>query len=151
MKSALQTNPILVDTTAYFWIALAFAILISVIETPLLILNFAPAIVVFAAGWVIICGYTFYRVWWLHTHTLITTNCGFAQLLAGMFILSASAVLLYLAVQTSNDPEYSGNFVWRIKGAFAGNGLVAIDAATLAIFATVVAAHVGRIFDWFRR
>jgi hypothetical protein len=51
---------------------------------------------------------------------------------------------------TSYSPA-SDNITWRIKGAFAGNGLVALDAATLAIFGTVVVEQIRTILSWLKR
>jgi hypothetical protein len=145
-----DNSPILTNTTMYLWIALAFAILVTVIEIPLLMLNVVPTALVFAVGWMIICWYTFYRVWRLNAHTLVVNDFDFAKLVAGVFILGASGVLLHLGIQTSYDAEYD-NIVWRIKGAFAGNALVALDAATLAVIGTFVAAQINRTLNWLRR
>jgi hypothetical protein len=144
-----ENNPILTNTTMYLWIALAFAILVTVIEIPLLMLNVVPTALVFAVGWIIICGYTFYRVWRLNAHTLVVNDFGFAKLVAGAFIIGGSSVLLYLAIQTSYDAEYD-NLVWRIKGAFAGNALVALDAATLAVIGAFAAEQISRVVSWLR-
>jgi hypothetical protein len=144
-----ENNPILTNTTTHLWIALAFAILVSVIEIPLLILNVVPTALVFAAGWIIICGYTFYRVWRLNAQTLVVNEFGFAKLVAGAFIIGGSIVRLYLGIQTSYDAEYD-NIVWRIKGAFAGNALVALDAATLAVIGAFAAEQINRVVSWLK-
>jgi hypothetical protein len=132
-----DNGPILANTSTYFWIALAFGIGLAVVEVPIVLLEIMPTAYVFVAGWIIICGYTFYRVWQLNTHSLIVSDFGIAKLLASVFIIGLSSVLLYLGIQTSYNPAYE-NAAWRIKGVFAGNLLVALDAATLAIFGTFV-------------
>jgi len=143
-------KPILTDSAMYLWIALAFAGVVAVVEIPLLFLNVVPTAFVFIAGWIIICGYTFYRVWQLNAHTLVVNDFGFAKLVASAFILGLSSVLLYLGIQTSYDAAYN-NIAWRIKGAFAGNALVALDAATLATIGTFAVEQIRRILSWFKR
>jgi hypothetical protein len=143
-------KPILTNTTTYLWIALAFGVLVAVVEIPFLVLNVVPTAFVFVAGWIIICAYTFYRVWQLNTHTLVVNDFGLAKLVAGAFIIGLSSVLLYLGIQTSYNAAYD-NIAWRIKGAFAGNALVALDAATLAIVGTSAVEQIRRILSWFQR
>jgi len=143
-------KPILTNTTMYLWIALAFAIVVAVVEIPILSLNVMPTALVFIAGWLVICGYTFYRVWQLNAHTLIVNDFGFAKLVASAFIIGLSSVLLYLGIQTSYSAAYD-NIAWRIKGAFAGNALVALDAATLAIIGAFAVEQIRRILGWFKR
>ena len=143
-------NPILVNTTMYLWIALTFAIGVAFVEIPILFFNVLPTAFVFVAGWALICGYAIYRVWRLNTHSLVVNDVGLAKLIAGIFIIGLSGVLLYLGVMTSYSPA-SDNITWRIKGAFAGNAVVALGAATLGIFGTFVVEQIRTILIWLKR
>jgi hypothetical protein len=143
-------KPILANTTMYLWIALAFAIVVALAEIPILFFDVIPAAFVFVGGWVLICGYTFYRVWRLNTQSLVVNDVSLAKLTAGIFIIGLSSVLLYLGVMTSYRPA-SDNFTWRIKGAFAGNAVMALGAATLAVFGTFVVEQIRALLIWLKR
>ena len=143
-------KPILANTTMYLWIALTFGIGIALAEIPILFFNVIPTAFVFVAGWVLICGYTFYRVWRLNTDSIVVNDVGIAKLIAGIFVIGLSGVLLYLGVITSYGPS-ADNITWRIKGAFAGNALVALSAATLAIFGTFIVEKIRAISIWVKR
>jgi hypothetical protein len=139
-------EPILADSSTYLWISLRIGVLVAVAEVPILFFNVIPVAHVFIGGWVLILGYTFYRVWRLHTRSLVVNDVGLAKLIAGLFVLGLSIVLLYLGINTSYGPA-SDDIIWRIKGAFAGNGLVALSAATLGIFGGFVAEQVRTVFS----
>lgn len=143
-------KPILANTTMYLWIALTFAIGVALAEIPILFFNLIPAAFVFVGGWILICGYTFYRVWLLNTQSLVVNDVSLAKLIAGIFVVGLSGVLLYLGVMTSYSPA-SDNITWRIKGAFAGNALVALGAATLALFGTFVVEQIRAVSIWLKR
>jgi hypothetical protein len=140
-------KPILIDTLIYLWMALRVGVWVAFAEIPILFLNVIPAALVFVGGWVLICGYTFYRVWRLNTQSLVVNDFGLAKLIAGLFIMGLSVVLLDVGITTSYGPA-SNDIAWRIKGAFAGNGLVALDAATLAIFGTFAAEKIRTVLSW---
>jgi hypothetical protein len=134
----------------YLWIALRFAIMVALVEIPILFFNVIPTSFVFIGGWILISGYTFRRIWQLNTQSLVVNDIGLAKLIAGIFLIGLTSVLLYLGVMTSYRPA-SDNMIWRIKGAFAGNGLVALDAATLAIFGTFIVEQILTMLSWLKR
>jgi hypothetical protein len=134
----------------YLWMALKFAIVVALVEIPILFFNVITPAFVFIGGWILISGCTFYRVWQLNAQSLVVNDVGLTKLIAGIFLIGLTSVLLYLGVMTSYSPA-SDNITWRIKGAFAGNGLVALDAATLAIFGTFVVEQIRTILSWLKR
>lgn len=155
---AARQMPVVTDDRSPVWIALTFAIGVALVQIPILFLNVIPTAFVFVGGWILICGYTFYRAWQLNTQSFVVNDVGLAKriavglikLSAGVFILGLSGTLLYLGVIASYSPA-SDNITWRIKGAFAGNGFVALDAATLCLFGTFAVEKIRTLLSWFKR
>jgi|EndMetStandDraft_4_1072995.scaffolds.fasta_scaffold465648_1 hypothetical protein len=146
MLAMTDEKPMLVNTMTYLQIALQLAILVALVEIPILYLNVIPAAFVFIGGWILISGYTFYRVWQLSTQSLVVNDMNFAKVIGCVFIIGLMTTLLYLGIATSYKPA-SDNIAWRIKGAFAGNFAVALDSATLAVFATFVVEQVRTLLN----
>ncbi|MBR0896867.1 hypothetical protein JQ616_18050 [Bradyrhizobium tropiciagri] len=135
-------EPVLSDVSAYLWIALRIAVLIAVAEIPILALNVIPPVIVFIAGWVVICSYTFYRVWRLNTQSLVVSDAGFAKLIACAFLAWLSVVFLLDVVIANSLTPASEDVIWRVKGAFVSNALVAVDAGALSVLGGIVVEKV---------
>lgn len=147
-------EPVLADASAYLWIALRIGVLVAVAEIPILAWNLIPPALVFIGGWAVICGYTFYRIWRLNTRSLVVTDIGLTKLLAKLlacaFLAWLSAVfLLDVVIANSHDPA-SDDVIWRIKGAFVSNALVAVDAGALGILAGIVVEISRTILNWLK-
>jgi hypothetical protein len=143
-------KPLLASSTMYLPIALKCAIVVAVFEFPIFLIEAIAAHFVLIGGWILILGYTLYRVWQLSAQSLLANEINFVKLVACIFLVGLTSAVMYVTVMTSLDPT-TNNPTWQIKAAFISNPFVAFGVATFAMLATFVIEQVRAILDRLKR
>jgi len=97
----------------------------------------------------LILAYTGYWVWKLNTQTLLANEVNAAKLVACLFAIGLTGVLLYVTLMASYNPD-TNNATWRIEAAFISNPFAALNVASLAIFGTFVADQICGVVVWLK-
>lgn len=139
----VSQKQILATSSIYLPIALKFAIVIGLIETPILFYEVVSYKIVLPTGWFLVFFYTIFRTWQLHTNYLFSDDVGLLKLIGGVVLIGLTSAALFGASVAMNSP-LANDPVWLIKAAFICNPIAAVNAAAVA---TVGAALVKRAID----
>jgi hypothetical protein len=139
-------RPLLANSTLYLPIALKCAVAVAVMECPIFLIEVVAAHFVLVGGWMLLFGYTLYRVWQLNARSLLANEVNFVKLVACLFLVGLTSVVLYVAVMASFNPATS-NPTWQIKAAFISNPFAAFGVATFSMLATFVIEQVRSVLS----
>jgi hypothetical protein len=141
--------PLITNSTIYLPIALKCSLVVALLEAPLFLFDMVAVQFVFIGGWMLILAYTGYWVWKLNTQTLLANEVNAAKLVACLFAIGLTGVLLYVTLMASYNPD-TNNATWRIEAAFISNPFAALNVASLAIFGTFVADQICAVVVWLK-
>jgi hypothetical protein len=112
-------------------VALKIAIIISIIEAPILFISTASAPLLFPAGWIVMSVWIFYRVWRLNAENLLGNDLDLFKLIAGIALIALVGVVMYVTYMSLFSPA-ADDALTLIKFAFIANPFVALGAAVIA-------------------
>lgn len=123
----------------YLNVAFNFAVVISIIEAPILFISKASAPIVFPAGWVIIATCLFYRVWRLNAEGALSNDLDVFKFVAGPTLIGMAGVAMYFAYTSLSSPA-ADDALTLIKFEFIANLIAAFGAAAIATLGMVLSA-----------
>jgi hypothetical protein len=121
----------------YLNIALGAAIVVSIIELPVVLIGGFSAPDVFAAGLIAIVGYTFYWAW-RSSDRLLNIDFDAFNLAGGAGTLILSGLMLYVAFGGWQNLVLNASGPDLIKGIWACNGFGAFAASVIAFFGLTI-------------
>jgi hypothetical protein len=120
----------------YLRVALGTAIVISIVEVPVVLIENSALPFVLLAGWIVLMAHTFYRAWKLNSQRLLSNNFDIFNLVGGLALIGICSSLIYSAFERlqsgAANTDVSGLFL--IKAIVVWNLFTAIDATAIAIF-----------------
>jgi hypothetical protein len=115
----------------YLNVALNFAVVVSIIEAPILFISTASAPIVFPAGWIVIATCLFYRVWRLNAESVLSNDLDVFKFVAGPAVIGIAGVAMYFAYMSLFSPA-ADDALTLIKYEFIANPFAALGAAAMA-------------------
>jgi hypothetical protein len=112
--------------------ALNVAVVISIIEAPILFIDKTSAPIVFPAGWLVIAVWFFYAVWRLNAEKPLNNDLDVFKLVAGPFLVFIVGVAMYFAYTFLFSPA-AEDVLSLIKAEFIINPFVGFGVAAIAI------------------
>jgi len=140
-------QPLLANSTIYLVIALKRACFTALAQAPLFLLRLVDPHFIVYGGWILILGYTLYRVWELNSRSLVINDLTVVQLLGCIAAMGISVAFLYGTTIALDNPD-SDNPVWQIKAVFITNPFLALNIASLAMVGTFILSRVHALLDW---
>jgi hypothetical protein len=125
----------------YLKIALGTALLVSIVEVPVVLIGGFSAPSVFAAGLIAIVGYTFYRAW-RSSDRLLNIDFDAFNLAGGAATLILSGFVLYGAFGGWQSLVLNASGPDLIKGVWACNAFGAFAASMIAFFGLTISHRV---------
>jgi hypothetical protein len=126
-----RDQPILVSPVICLQIALKCAILIAIIEAPILFFELVRPDAVLIGGWVALSGYALIRLRSLFSQALLVNEFGFIKLVGGVALSLMTGVVMFVTVMSSRFP--TSDRVYQIKAAFISNAFVALGVAGVLV------------------
>lgn len=125
-----QPQPLLTSSSIFMSVALKVAILVALVQAPLLFLDWIPVEALLFTGWAIIAGYTLARIWVMSRDTLVVNDVTTLRFIASLLAAGIGVVVLYVTTMASENPA-AANPTWQIKAAFISNPFAGLAVAAL--------------------
>jgi len=116
--------------------ALKAALVVSIIELPIVPFGKTAALLMLPAGWVFIIAWTVYRAWKINDQASLNGGLDVFQISGGVALLMMFGVFLHVALGATQAGMLDANFsdLDRIKGLFISNACAAPVAIVVAVF-----------------
>jgi len=131
-KAAGRGGSLEAGAPLYANVAFNFAMVISIIEAPILFLSKESASIVLPVGWIVTAICLFYGVWRLNAESALNNDLDVFKIVGGPAVIGIAGVVMYLAYTSLFSPA-ADDPLTLIKFGFIANPFVAFGAAAIAI------------------
>jgi hypothetical protein len=135
-----------VTPSVYFVVALQSAVVVSVIDAFIIAYNPIYAPVIYPVGWLLIFGYTSWRVAGLFNDFLQANRPTLVIYIGCVGLAAMATSFLYLCLtlpeSISMPSPLADGAMWRIKYGFTLNAITGVDAAAFAIMGSLFVGQI---------